>query len=393
MTNEHPASAPEQPEDTRPGRAAVPYGVRAASEWAWRMLIVGAGVYAVVWLAARLSEVTIPLIVAVLLAALLEPLFKALDKVLPRGLAAVVTVIGTLALIIGLLSFIGTQFSAQFQDISSQVVEGVDTIRTWLRDTFHVSDQQFSTYIDRARAAVAQSGSLGERAAQAGLTVSHVVAGFFIAMFSLFFFLYDGPRIWAWIVRLFPAGARPKIVSSGWIAWGQLGSFTRATIAVAAVDAIGIGAGAAILSVPFASGIALLVFFGAFVPVVGAFVSGLVAILLALVAHGIVTAAIMLGVVIGVQQLEAHVLQPFLLGRAVRVHPLGVILAIAAGVILGGIIGALVAVPTAAVLNAVGHHLLDGRGDGGADDLLSDEERSQVRRDVAETEAAAQDAE
>ncbi len=117
--------------------------------------------------------------------------------------------------------------------------------------------------------------------------------------------------------------------------------------------------GAAILGVPFASGIALLVFFGAFIPVIGAAISGGVAVLLALVALGPVQALIMLGIVIGVQQIEAHLLQPLLVGRVMRIHPLAVIFAIAAGVVLAGIIGGLIAVPTVAVLNAVGHHLLD----------------------------------
>ncbi len=391
MPSEPPATPPDQTDRTRPASEAVPFGIRVASQWAARLLVIGVGVYALLWFGALLSEVTIPLLVAVLLAALLEPVFKGLDHVLPRGLAAFLTVIGTLALIVGLLSFVGTQFASQFQDISSQVVEGINRIRTWLSDTFNISNQQFNDYIDRAQKAVTQNGELGTRAASAGLTVGHVVAGFFIAMFALFFFLYDGPRIWGWLVRLFPRQARANVVSSGRIAWGQLGAFTRATILVAAADAAGIGLGAVVFQVPFAAGIALLVFFGAFVPVVGAFVSGLVAILLALVAHGIVTALFMLAVVIGVQQLEAHVLQPFLLGRAVRVHPLAVILAIAVGIILGGIVGALIAVPAAAVANAVGHHLLDRRDYERAEDLLAEEERAEVREEIAATEAAARE--
>ena len=179
------------------------------------------------------------------------------------------------------------------------------------------------------------------------------MTGFFLALFTLFFFLKDGAAIWGWVVRLFPRGARERAHTSGLIAWGQLSAFTRATILVAAVDAIGIGGGAAILGVPFASGIALLVFFGAFIPVIGATISGTVAVMLALVALGPVQALIMLGIVIGVQQLEAHLLQPLLIGRAMKIHPLAVIFAIAAGLVLAGIIGALIAVPTVAVLNAV----------------------------------------
>jgi predicted PurR-regulated permease PerM len=295
-------------------------------------------------------------------------------------------VLGTLAFTIGALSFVGSQFTSQFGDIRDQVGQGIDEIRGWFRDTFGISDTQVDEWIDRAREQLASGESnVGQTAAQAGLTVTHLLAGFFIAMFALFFFLYEGERIWAWVVRLFPGDARERVHSSGVIAWGQLSAFTRATILVAAVDALGIGLVAAFLGVPFASGVAVLVFFGAFVPVIGALISGAVPVLLALVALGPVQALIMLGGVIAVQQLESHVLQPFLLGRAVRVHPLAVILGIAGGVVVAGIVGALIAVPLVAVLNAVGHHLLDGdEAPDDADEMLTPAEQRQRDEEVAE---------
>jgi len=336
-------------------------GVRTASEWSWRLIIIAAALLGTLWFLAYLSEVTVPIIVALLLAALLKPATHTLSRFIPRGAAAGLTVLGTLAVIVGALSFVGSQLTSQLGDISSQVGEGITEIRGWFRDTFGITDTQVDDWIAQAREQLSSGGgNLGETAAQAGLTVTHVVAGFFIAMFALFFFLYDGERIWAWVVRLFPRTSRDRVHSSGVIAWGQLSAFTRATILVAAVDALGIGIVAGILGVPFASGVAVLVFFGAFIPVIGAAISGAVPVLLALVALGPVQALIMLGGVIAVQQLESHVLQPFLLGRAVRVHPLAVILGIAAGVVVAGILGALIAVPLVAVLNAVGHHLLDG---------------------------------
>ena len=343
----------------RPASWAVPHGVRTASEWAWRGLVIGGAVVAALYLTALLSEVVIPILVALLLAALLQPVYGRLTRVVPRGAAAGITVGGALAMVFGLLSFVGTQLTSQINDIGTKVTDGIDQIRRWLNTTFGITDTQLEGYIDKMRE-WASSGSLTDTAASAGLTATHIVAGFFLAMFSLYFFLYDGPLVWGWVVRLFPRAAREKVHSSGLIAWTQLSAFTRATLVVAAVDAAGIGIGAAILGVPFASGIALLVFFGAFIPVVGAAVSGTVAVLLALVALGPVQALIMLGIVIGVQQVEAHLLQPFLVGRVMRIHPLAVLLGIAAGVVLAGIIGGLIAVPTVAVLNAVGHHLLDG---------------------------------
>jgi predicted PurR-regulated permease PerM len=192
-----------------------------------------------------------------------------------------------------------------------------------------------------------------------------VVAGFFIVLFATFFFLSDGGRIWAWFVRIAPRGAREKVDGSGRVAWRSLTQFVRATVLVAAVDALGIMLVAALLGVPFVFAIGVLVFLGAFVPMIGATIAGAVAVLVALVDQGPVTALLMLGGVILVQQIEGHVLQPFLMGRFVSVHPLGVIVAIAMGVIVAGVAGALVAVPLAAVANSVVQYLARDKVPGG----------------------------
>ena len=192
---------------------------------------------------------------------------------------------------------------------------------------------------------------------EVGTAVGHVVAGFFIVLFSTYFFLSDGDRIWAWLVRLSPRAARERVDSSGRVAWVSLTQFVRATVIVALVDALGIAIVAAILGVPFVLAIGVLVFLGAFVPMIGATIAGTVAILVALVDQGPITALLMLGGVILVQQIEGHMLQPFLMGRWVSVHPLAVIVAIGCGVLVAGIAGALVAVPLAAAVNAVVQHL------------------------------------
>jgi predicted PurR-regulated permease PerM len=204
-------------------------------------------------------------------------------------------------------------------------------------------------------------------------------------LFSTFFFLADGERIWAWTVRLAPRASRERIDTSGRVAWGSLTQFVRATVLVAAVDALGVMIVAAALGVPFVLAIGVLVFLGAFVPMVGATVAGTVAILVALVDQGPVTALLMLGGVVLVQQLEGHVLQPFLMGRFVSVHPLGVILAIGCGVLVAGIVGALVAVPLAASLNAVVQHLAS-HTQVGSDD--PEEELEEDEFEVAAAEAA-----
>ena len=226
-----------------------------------------------------------------------------------------------------------------------------------MRTTFNITDAQFDEYFNTIREKVSQLGQPRRHRDRGRPHRDALRGGRLHRALRLFFFLYEGPRIWAWVVRLFPRTARDRVDSSAVIAWDQLSAFVRATMIVAFVDAVGIGVGAAILKVPFAFAIGILVFLLAFIPIVGALLSGFVAVVLALVAHGPGVALIMLAIVIGVQQLESHVLQPFLLGKAVSVHPLAVILAIAIGSITAGIVGALVAVPFAAVLNAVGKHI------------------------------------
>ncbi|HET9634040.1 MAG TPA: AI-2E family transporter [Terrabacter sp.] len=353
--------------------AAVPAGIRVAADWSWRLLLIGAFVYLLSMALRTVSEIIVPVAIALLLTALLRPVATWLQHRMKPGAAAGLTLVGTIVLVGALFTMVGSQFSSGFADLTGQVAAGLETVRDWVRTTFHITDAQFNSYFDTIREKVSSSGNLGDTATSVGLTATHFVAGLFIALFSLFFFLYEGPRIWSWVVGLFPRATRRRIDSSGVIAWHQMSAFVRATLIVALVDAIGIGVGAAILKVPFAFAIGILVFIFAFIPIVGALLSGAVAVLLALVAHGPGIALIMLAVVIGVQQLEAHVLQPFLLGKAVSVHPLAVILAIAAGSIIAGIVGALVAVPFAAVINAVGKH------------LFGDESQQELDREMTES--------
>ncbi|GAA3111126.1 putative PurR-regulated permease PerM [Kribbella aluminosa] len=332
--------------------------MQIASAWAWRFLVIVAAVGVIGYAVRYLSEVVVPVTVGVLLTALLVPVTNGLQKLrVPRGLAAGTTVIATMIVVAGLLTLVGTQIAGQFEALSSQVGEGVQKLRDLARINFGLTDSDITNLFKQIQKQITSGGALGQQAAAVGTTATHVVAGLFISLFCLFFFLYQGEQIWSWLVRLFPRRARDRADSSGRRAWVSLTAFVRATVIVAAVDAIGISLGAAILGLPLVSAIGILVFVGAFIPVVGALVSGIVAVLVALVAKGPIIAIVMLAVVIGVQQLEAHVLQPFLMGRAVSVHPLAVILAIATGVVIAGIVGALVAVPTAAVLNAIVNHL------------------------------------
>ncbi|WP_151084597.1 AI-2E family transporter [Nocardioides cynanchi] len=343
-------------------RAQVPWGLDLAAAWAWRLIVIGVATYALFRGIEFFAELTIPVIVALLVAALGSPVVGAMERVgIRRGLGAAVVVLGGLALVATMLAFAGQQVVSGANDLATQVSDGLGEIRNWLNTgPFHLSDQQINDYIQKAQDSLktkAQNGAFLSQVTNLGSVLTHLLAGLFLVLFSTYFFLADGDRIWAWFVRLAPRAARARVDSSGHVAWISLTQFVRATVIVAVTDAVGVMIAASVLRVQFVLAIGVLVFLGAFVPIVGAFVAGTVAVLVALVDHGWVVALIMLGAVVLVQQIESHVLQPFLMGRFVSLHPLGVIVAIAAGILVAGVPGALVAVPFAAAANAVAQHL------------------------------------
>jgi predicted PurR-regulated permease PerM len=341
-------------------RAQVPWAYDLAAAWAWRFIVISVAVLMILWTIRYFGVVVFPVVIALFISALTAPLVGLMERLhVPRKLGAFLVVIGGLAMVALLLTFVGQQIASSIDELSGKVSGGLGEIRDWLQTgPLHATDSQIDNAIVNAQDWIEDQGrDLATRASDLSETLSHILAGFFIILFSTYFFLADGHQIWAWVVRIFPRAARSRADTSGRVAWRSLTQFVRATVLVAGTDAIGIMIIAAILKVPLVSAIGVLVFLGAFVPLIGAFLSGTVAVLVALVAQGPIVALLMLGGVVLVQQIEAHVLQPFLMGRFVSVHPLGVILAIAAGVIVAGVVGALVAVPLAAALNAVVQHL------------------------------------
>ena len=364
-------------------RAQVPWGVDLAASWAWRFLVICAAGYLIFRVIGFFSLIALPIAVALLIAALTSPLVRWLRSIgVPQGLAAAFVVVGGIAFVGLLLTFAGQQVANGASDLADQVVKGIGEIRTWLKTgPLNASDSQINDYLDSAQKAITERSKDGAALSQVtgiGTALGHVLAGFFIVLFSTYFFLADGARIWSWLVRLAPRAARAHVDSSGHVAWVSLTAFVRATVIVAAVDALGIMIVAAILGVPFVLAIGVLVFLGSFVPMVGATVAGTVAILVALVDQGPFTALLMLGGVILVQQIEGHVLQPFLMGRFVSLHPLGVIIAIGCGVLVAGIAGALVAVPLAAAGNAVVQHLASNT------EIGEDDPQDELAEDIEE---------
>lgn len=352
-------------------RLDVPIGIERAAAWGWRVLVIALASYVVYRILSFFSDITVPIAIAALLTALAMPFVDALVRLrVPRVLATLIVVLVSLAVIVSILTLVGQQIMNQIDDLRSSLADGLGEIQDWLRHgPLGLSDEQLDLWLDRAQHSLQGNDSeVVKRATEFGSRVTHVAAGTFIALFATFFFLYEGDRIWQFIVGLFPAKARDAIDSSGQVAWLSLTAFVRATVLVALVDAIAIACAAYLLGVPLVFAIGMLVFLGAFVPIVGAFASGIVAVLVALVDEGPWTAVFMLLAVLAVQQLESHGLQPFLMGRLVRVHPLAIIVAIAAGITISGVVGALVAVPTAACANAVIRHLARHYRDGSGPD-------------------------
>ena len=329
--------------------------VRKTAEWAWRLLVILAAIVALLWLLNRLQVIAVPVALAVILTALLLPAVDWLDRRgAPRGGAVALILLTGFALFGGILSFVVSQFVSGLPGLTEQITRSIDNATRWLIDgPAHLTRDQ----IDRAGGAAVKAlkdnqEKLTLGALSTAATLTEIVTGALLMLFTLIFLLYGGRSIYAYLTRIVPAHSRDRVRAAGRAGFGSLIGYVRATLLVALVDAVGIGAGLAIMGVPLALPLASLVFLGAFIPLIGAVLSGFLAVVVALLAKGFVYALITFGLVIAVQQLEAHVLQPLVMGRAVSIHPLAIVLAIATGAVLAGIIGALLAVPVLAFLNS-----------------------------------------
>ncbi|GAA3704486.1 AI-2E family transporter [Gordonia hankookensis] len=334
--------------------------VRAGAEWGWRLLVIAAVVYVLLMAFQEFEEVLVPVALAILGAAMLVPVVDWLDRHrVPRSLAVLITIVVALGLLSLVMTFVVQEFIRGFPELTKQITVTIDRSRDWLVDgPLKVDDDQVSNignditdFLQHNQDKVT-SGALAT-----ATTATEIVTGALLTVFLLIFFLYGGGQIWTFVTKLVPHETRGRVRAAGTAGFGTLVGYVRATVAVAFVDALGIGVGLAILGVPLALPLASLVFLGAFIPIVGALVTGTLAVVVALVTQGWIAAVISLAIVVGVMQVESHVLQPFLLGRSVRLHPVAVVLAIAAGIVSAGIVGGLLAVPLIAFGNTAVRHL------------------------------------
>lgn len=363
VSEPEPGTTPAPPHAYGPEMAArpdpvlaVPWGVRVAAEAGWRLLVLAGTVWVLMRVISAVQLVVLAFVAALLITALLQPTVARLKRYgFPRGLATALTAILGFV-IMGLVGwFVVWQVQENIDNLSNQIQDGIDELRKWLLTSpFHVTDKQINEIAKNLRDAIGANTDQITSAGLEGVTVIvEALTGILLTMFSTLFLLYDGKRIWEWTLKLVPAAARPGVAGAGPRAWRTLTAYVRGTVIVALIDAIFIGLGIYFLDVPMAVPLAVFIFLFAFIPLVGAVMSGALAVVVAVVTQGVFTAVMTLVVVLAVQQIEGHILQPFILGRAVRVHPLAVVLSVAAGGLVAGIGGAVVAVPLVAVTNTV----------------------------------------
>ncbi|BBY27407.1 AI-2E family transporter [Mycolicibacterium sediminis] len=336
--------------------ASVSPLVRRAAAWSWRLIVILAALVALLWVVGHLEVIVVPVLLATMVTAMLLPVVDHLDtRGMNRGAAVALVMVGSLVVVGGLLTFVVSQFISGAPALIEQVTRSIAGARETLSTGMlaHFSNDQVKSATDAAIEALKNNqAKLTSGAFSTAGTIAEIVTGALLMFFTLIFLLHGGRDIFSFISRAFPTTVRDRVRDAGRAGFHSLIGYVRATFLVALVDAIGIGTGLAIMGIPLALPLASLVFLGAFIPLVGAVLTGGLAVIVALIAKGWVYAAITFGLILAVQQLEAHVLQPLVMGRAVSIHPLGVVLAIATGGVLAGIVGALLAVPLVAFLNS-----------------------------------------
>lgn len=338
---------------------AVPTPLQVTAAYAWRLLVVVAAVAVLVYALIKLHVVVIPLIAALFITTFLSPPVGWLErKGWKRSLASVAVFLGALLLVAGLVAVLAPQVARELATMGEAVREGVRQATNYLVESpLDLSRRQIDGYIDEG---FEQLQANRDKIAS-GLLIGAVKAAEFVAETLLtlvltFFLLKDGPKMWAWFTGHFDGPTAGHVREIGDRAWNTMGAYLRGAALVGVVDAVLIGVALLVVGVPLVAPLMVLQFFGAFFPLVGAVVAGAVATLVALVTQGPLAALIIAVAILVIQQVEGHVLQPVVIGRAVKLHPVVILLALSAGAVLGGVVGAFLAVPVAAIASATGNY-------------------------------------
>jgi predicted PurR-regulated permease PerM len=338
------------------GEAALPPWLRTAGAASWRLLGIAGVVLAVLYLLALLRVVVLPVIVALLATTLLLPPVRALQKRgVPPAAAVAIAMVGAVLVLAGILAAIAPSIGNQADELGTGVQNGVRQVTDVLADKpFNLSKSELRDRVDEGLKKLRQnSGPLTHGVQSGAVILGEIVTGLIITVLLTFFFLKDGREMWDWLIGLFGAERQEKWDDAGQRVFTALGGYVRGIALVGFVDAVLIGIALLILGVPLVVPLMILTFFGAFLPLIGAFLAGLASVLIALVAKGVVTALIVLGCIILVQQIEGHLLYPLLMSRTVNLHPAVIIVSLGIGGVLAGIIGVFLAVPAAGVISVL----------------------------------------
>lgn len=342
-------------ETAAPRPRGVPPLLQDAAGWCWRILVVAAAVTLLGMLARKLELVVIPLLAALLLTALLAPLASRLRRLrLPRAAAAILTVLTAIAVLGGIGAFVVNRAAAGYPELATQIGQLVTRTQHWLiSGPLHLDASSVNNIGSKVTTALrSRQGEVASGALSAGRTLAEVATAIVLTLFLTLFLLYDGPRIWQWTTGLFPDQSRRKTDAVGDAMWHTLSGYVTGTFIVALFHGVAMGATLAIVGVPLVAPLAVLVFIGGFIPLIGAVVFGGLAVLVTFVTNGTPAGIVVLVVLIMANQIEGHVLQPFVVGRHVRLHPMAVALTLASGAVIAGLPGAIFAVPLVAALNA-----------------------------------------
>ncbi|MEP7017916.1 MAG: AI-2E family transporter [Actinomycetota bacterium] len=332
-----------------PADDAVRYGLRVATAYAWRLIVLGVAVYLVFFVLAKLTLVAVAVFVGLVISALLRPLVDLLAKAVPRGLAVALALMLTIVLFAGVFTFIANSVAGQSATLTAQFTDGLaDIERSLTGAPFHLPALDLPHLSQQLRDWVTQnSGSLAGRALSGAGVAVEVLTGLALAIFCAVFFLSSGDHIWTWLLN--QTGGDRRWDRAARAGWATFAGYTRGIVIIAATNAVLVCAALLILRVPLALPLALLTFFAAFIPLIGSPIALGVATLVALAARGPLIALVVLGLIVIIGQIEGHLLHPMVMSRAVNLHPLAVALTVASGTLLAGIIGAVVAVPLVAV--------------------------------------------
>jgi putative heme transporter len=335
---------------------SVTWQVRVAAAWSWRLIVIAVIVYLLAAIFRKVELVAISVILALFLTAVLHPLEKVLSRALPgpKSLPAALTLFVGIAALGGIGWFVTWQIVTEAGQLGDHLTDVVDSTKHWLQTgPLHLKSADLDNLTNNITDTIkSHQDQLISGAIETLRTLSKFVAALLLTLLATFFLLRDGELVWGWVVRLFPRQAQPRIDGAGRVGWSTLGGYMRGQLFIALFHGVTVTVLLLVLRVPLAAALGVLIFLGSFIPLVGLTITGALCVAFALLEHGLTSAIVVAVSIVVLFHLEGHLLQPVIMSRAVSVHPLAIALTVITGATLGGIPGALIAVPLVAFLNA-----------------------------------------